>query len=63
VDYRFLGETGLKVSEMCLGAMTFGRTTEEEDSRRIMDRSVEAGGNLIDTAGVYSRGNSKEIVE
>jgi aryl-alcohol dehydrogenase-like predicted oxidoreductase len=62
MDYRFLGKTGLKVSELCLGAMTFGWTTEEEDSRRIMDRFVEAGGNFIDTADVYSGGKSEEIV-
>ncbi len=62
MDYRFLGKTGLKVSELCLGAMTFGWTTVEEDSRRIMDRFVEAGGNFIDTADVYSGGKSEEIV-
>jgi aryl-alcohol dehydrogenase-like predicted oxidoreductase len=62
MDYRFLGKTGLKASELCLGAMTFGWTTEEEDSRRIMDRFVEAGGNFIDTADVYSGGKSEEIV-
>lgn len=62
MEYRFLGKTGLKVSELCLGAMTFGWTTSEEDSRQIMDRFVEAGGNFIDTADVYSGGVSEEIV-
>ncbi len=62
MNYRFLGRTGLKVSELCLGAMTFGRETGEEDSHRILDRFVEAGGNFIDTADVYSRGVSEEIV-
>ena len=62
MDYRFLGKTGLKVSELCLGAMTFGWTTVEEDSRRIMDRFVAEGGNFIDTADVYSGGKSEEIV-
>ncbi len=62
MDYRFLGKTGLKVSELCLGAMTFGWTTEEEDSRHIMDCFVEAGGNFIDTADVYSGSKSEEIV-
>src|SRR5512145_2359107 len=62
MEYRFLGKTGLKVSELCLGAMTFGWTTSEEDSRQMMDRFVEAGGNFIDTADVYSGGVSEEIV-
>jgi aryl-alcohol dehydrogenase-like predicted oxidoreductase len=62
MEFRFLGKTGLKVSELCLGAMTFGRETSEEDSRSIMDRFVEAGGNFIDTADVYGTGTSEEIV-
>ncbi|MEN9934064.1 MAG: hypothetical protein RLZZ387_643 [Chloroflexota bacterium] len=62
MDYRFLGATGLRVSELCLGAMTFGRETSEADSRALMDRFVEAGGTFIDTANVYSRGASEEIV-
>jgi aryl-alcohol dehydrogenase-like predicted oxidoreductase len=62
MNYRYLGETGLKVSELCLGAMTFGRETPEELSRQMLDRFVEAGGNFIDSADVYSRGTSEEIV-
>jgi aryl-alcohol dehydrogenase-like predicted oxidoreductase len=62
MEYRYLGKTGLKVSELCLGAMTFGGDSSEEESRRVMDRFVEAGGNFIDTADVYSRGISEEIV-
>lgn len=62
MDYRYLGRTGLKVSELCLGAMTFGRETSEADSYAIMDRFAEAGGNFIDTADVYSNGVSEEIV-
>jgi aryl-alcohol dehydrogenase-like predicted oxidoreductase len=62
MDNRFLGRTGLKVSELCLGAMTFGREASEEDSRRMLDRFVELGGMFIDTANVYSRGASEEIV-
>ncbi|WP_233095862.1 aldo/keto reductase [Alicyclobacillus sp. SO9] len=57
-----LGKTGLKVSELCLGSMTFGRETSETDSFKIMDRFVEAGGNFIDSADVYSNGLSEEIV-
>jgi aryl-alcohol dehydrogenase-like predicted oxidoreductase len=62
MDYRNLGKTGLKVSELCLGAMTFGRECDETLSYRMMDRFAEAGGNFIDTADVYSAGRSEEIV-
>ncbi|MGJ3240943.1 MAG: aldo/keto reductase [Anaerolineae bacterium] len=62
MDYRYLGRTGLKVSELCLGAMTFGRETEEGDSFAMMDAFAEAGGNFIDTANVYTRGTSESIV-
>jgi aryl-alcohol dehydrogenase-like predicted oxidoreductase len=62
MDYRFMGKTGLRVSELCLGAMTFGGDSEEADSHRILDRFVEAGGNFIDTADVYGRGVSEEIL-
>lgn len=62
MNYRFLGKTGMKVSELCLGAMTFGRESSEELSFQMLDRFVEAGGNFIDTANVYGRGVSEEIV-
>jgi aryl-alcohol dehydrogenase-like predicted oxidoreductase len=64
MNYRHLGKTGLKVSELCLGAMTFGRENEatEEESFQMMDRFLAAGGNFIDTANVYSTGISEEIV-
>lgn len=62
MNYRYLGRTGLKVSELCLGAMTFGRETSDEDSYPLLDRFFEAGGNFIDTADVYSAGVSEEIV-
>jgi aryl-alcohol dehydrogenase-like predicted oxidoreductase len=62
MNYRFLGKTGMKVSELCLGAMTFGRESSKELSFQMLDRFVEAGGNFIDTANVYSRGVSEEIV-
>ena len=60
--YRFLGGTGLKVSELCLGAMTFGRESSEAESMRMLDRFCAVGGNFIDTANVYSQGVSEEIV-
>ena len=61
MEYRRLGDTGLMVSELCLGCMTFGREASEEDSKRLVDRFLEAGGNFIDTADVYSKGVSEEI--
>ena len=60
-EYRRLGETGLMVSELCLGCMTFGRETDEEDSKGLVVRFLDAGGNFIDTADVYSKGVSEEI--
>ena len=62
MDFRYLGKTGLKVSELCLGAMTFGRETTEPESVAILDRFKAAGGNFIDTANVYTRGASEAIV-
>jgi aryl-alcohol dehydrogenase-like predicted oxidoreductase len=61
MEYRRLGNTGLMVSELCLGCMTFGREAYEGDSREIVGRFLEAGGNFIDTADVYSKGLSEEI--
>jgi aryl-alcohol dehydrogenase-like predicted oxidoreductase len=62
MQYRYLGRTGLKVSELCLGAMTFGRESSEEVSIQMLDSFLEAGGNFIDTADVYSQGLSEEIL-
>ena len=62
MNYRYLGATGLKVSELCLGTMTFGRETSEADSHAMLDRFVDAGGNFIDTADVYTRGASETII-
>jgi len=62
MQYRYLGRTGLKVSELCLGAMTFGRESSEEASFQILDCFAEAGGNFIDTADVYSQGISEAIL-
>ena len=62
MKYTSLGNSGLKVSELCLGSMTFGRETNEETSYKMMDNFSGAGGNFIDTANVYSRGTSEEIV-
>lgn len=62
MNYRYLGRTGLKVSELCLGAMTFGREADENTSFAMMDAFAEAGGTFIDTADVYTGGKSEEIV-
>ena len=61
MEYRRLGRTGLMVSELCLGCMTFGRELDEEGSRKIIARFLDAGGNFIDTADVYANGSSEEI--
>jgi aryl-alcohol dehydrogenase-like predicted oxidoreductase len=64
VEHRKLGSTGVSVSPLCLGAMMFGAwgNTDHEDSIRIIHRALDAGINFIDTADVYSRGESEEIV-
>jgi aryl-alcohol dehydrogenase-like predicted oxidoreductase len=64
VEYRVLGRTGVKVSPLCLGAMMFGGwgNPDHDDSVRIIHRALDAGINFIDTADVYSRGESEEIV-
>ena len=54
MNYRNLGRTGLKVSNICLGTMQWGWTADEAASRTVMDAFVEAGGNFIDTADIYS---------
>lgn len=59
---HFLGNTGLQVSELCLGTMTFGAEADQPASHRILDDFVEAGGTFIDTANVYTSGASEEIV-
>ncbi|HKE81398.1 MAG TPA: aldo/keto reductase [Solirubrobacteraceae bacterium] len=64
MQLRTLGRTGVKVSPLCLGAMMFGAwgNTDHDDSISIIHRALDAGINFIDTADVYSRGESEEIV-
>ena len=62
MEYRSLGKTGLRVSELCLGAMTFGRETDEDTSYRMLDYFIESGGNFIDTANRYTEGTSEKYV-
>jgi aryl-alcohol dehydrogenase-like predicted oxidoreductase len=65
--YKLLGRTGLRVSELCLGAMIFGDSrggwgTTKDEAARIVERYAQAGGNLVDTANYYARGQSERIV-
>jgi aryl-alcohol dehydrogenase-like predicted oxidoreductase len=64
MGYRMLGRTGVEVSPLCLGAMMFGAwgNTDHEDCSRIIHAAVDSGINFIDTADVYSAGESEEIV-
>jgi aryl-alcohol dehydrogenase-like predicted oxidoreductase len=61
MEHRRLGRTGVMVSELCLGAMTFGRELDEKPTREMIDRFIDAGGNFIDTADVYAQGTSEEF--
>ena len=64
MDNRIIGHTGVHVSPLCLGAMMFGASgnTDHDDCVRIIHRALDAGINFVDTADVYSRGESEEIV-
>ena len=64
--YRLLGKSGLRVSELCLGTMTFGEDwgwgSSKDESRKVLDAFLEAGGNFIDTANVYTNGTSETLL-
>ena len=64
--YRLLGKSGLRVSELCLGTMTFGEDwgwgSSKEESRKVYDAFLEAGGNFIDTANIYTNGTSETLL-
>jgi aryl-alcohol dehydrogenase (NADP+) len=62
MEYRRLGNSGCSVSNLALGTMTFGTESDEKVSHQQLDRFVEAGGNLVDTADVYSAGESEKII-
>ena len=66
VRYKLLGRSGLRVSELCLGTMTFGEDwgwgSPENESRRIYDAFREAGGNFVDTANLYTNGTSEQFL-
>src|SRR4051812_48825726 len=64
--YKLLGRSGLRVSELCLGTMTFGDDwgwgADRDESRRIFDAFADAGGNFVDTANNYTDGTSEQLV-
>ena len=62
MEYRSLGRTGTKVSALCLGCLMFGGRTNESDSMDIIDRAIDGGINFFDTANMYVRGKSEEMV-
>jgi aryl-alcohol dehydrogenase-like predicted oxidoreductase len=66
MKYKILGSSGLKVSEICLGTMTFGEEfgigAPEPECRRVFDSFLEAGGNFIDTANMYNQGTSERML-
>ena len=62
MNYRQMGRTGLKVSEVCLGTMTFGHGTEEDEAIKIVDLAFDAGVNFFDTADAYSNGVSETML-
>jgi aryl-alcohol dehydrogenase-like predicted oxidoreductase len=64
MEYRPLGRTGVQVSKLCLGTMMFGAwgNTDHDDSIRVIHRALDAGINFVDTADVYSAGESEAIV-
>lgn len=62
MNYVNLASTGVKVSRVCLGTMTFGKEADEAEGRAIMDRAFDAGINFFDTANIYNKGITEEIV-
>lgn len=62
MEYTLLGKTGIRVSRICLGTMTFGYLLDEKESRSLIERALELGINFFDTANVYGRGRSEEIL-
>src|SRR6056297_2121864 len=59
MEYRQVGRSGLKVSELCLGTMTFGHGTDQAEAQRMVDRAFDAGINFFDTANSYAGAQSE----
>jgi aryl-alcohol dehydrogenase-like predicted oxidoreductase len=62
MEHRLLGRTGVRVAPLCIGAMNFGNPTPEHEAARIIDRALDAGVNLFDTANSYNAGESEAII-
>ncbi len=62
MKYKLLGKTGIQVSSLCFGTMSFGREADEKMSRQMFDRCIEVGINCFDTANTYSAGKSEKIL-
>lgn len=62
MNYKLVGRTGVKVSSLCFGTMSFGDVADESESARMFKRCIDAGINFFDTANAYSRGRSEEIL-
>jgi len=62
MEYRSLGRTGMQVSPLCLGCLNFGHVTHESESVEIINFAINEGINFFDTANVYTRGQSEEII-
>jgi aryl-alcohol dehydrogenase-like predicted oxidoreductase len=62
MELRQLGKSGIRVTSLCLGTMTFGNESDEDTSRQLVETYLDAGGNFIDTADVYTRGVSEEFL-
>ena len=62
MEYRRLGHTGLKVSEICLGTMTFGKGASEDESKKMVARAIDAGVNFFDTANSYAGSQSESFL-
>src|ERR1700738_1167759 len=66
MNYHLLGKTGLRVSPLALGTMTFGNAcvwgTSEDTARKIFNAYIDAGGNFVDTADLYTNGTSESLV-
>ena len=66
MNYQLLGRSGLRVSDLCLGTMTFGEEwgwgTAKDEAKKIYDAFREAGGNFIDTANLYTNGSSERFL-
>jgi len=62
MEYRFLGSTGIRVSQLCMGTMTFGNEADKAESAAMYNRCRDAGINFFDCANVYSQGKAEKIL-